>query len=71
MAIAKGYKANFRTIKLAASRGDLALIECADKQSGKTVIALAAISREGDDYVITPLAKMFDDNPYEELEPPK
>lgn len=68
--ITKGYKANFETITKAAKNNDLALVECKDKSTGKTVIAVCAIHVEGQEYVMTPLAKMFDGNPYEELIPP-
>ena len=68
--IQEGYKTNFETLKRAAAAGDLALVECRDKETGKPVIAVCAVSRIGDDYVFVPLAKMFDGNPYDELEPP-
>lgn len=70
MAIPEGYKANLETLEKASRAGHLALVECKDK-AGKTVIAVCAVAFDGREYVITPLAKMFDGNPYEELEPPK
>lgn len=68
--IEKGYKANLETIKLAAKHGDLALVDCQDKTTKKRVVILAAVGRDGEEFVISPLAKMFDGNPYEELNPP-
>lgn len=70
MTIAKGHKANFETLKRASANGDLALMECVDKATGKSVIAICAVSFDGEEYEFTPLAKMFDGNPYKELVPP-
>lgn len=71
MAIQNGYKANFETLKRAAHDGDLALMECADKVTGKTVVVICAVGRGrvAGEYVFSPLAKMFDGNPYDELNP--
>lgn len=70
MAIPKGHKANLDTIMKAAAAGDLALVECTDKKTGKPVICIAGIGWDGEEYTITPLAKMFDCNPFTELNPP-
>lgn len=70
MAISKGHKANFETLKRAAANGHLALVECTDKKTGATVIAVCAIGRDGSDYTVHPFARMFDGNPYDELNPP-
>jgi len=70
MAIPKGYKANLDTIIRAAKNGDLCLMECTDKATGKGVIALCAAGRDGNEIVMAPLAKLFDANPYDELNPP-
>ena len=70
MSIREGYKANLEIIKLAVRNDDIALVECTDKVTGAVVIVLCAIGSDGDEYVISPLAKMFDGNPYDELEPP-
>lgn len=72
MAIGEAYRANFETMLRAFENGDVALLECTDKATGKTVIALVAVQHEDNgDFAMVPLAKMFDGNPYEELEPPK
>jgi hypothetical protein len=69
--ILPGYKTNFETIKKACRSGDLALLECKLKETGATVIVLCAMQANGDGTVSpVPLAKMFDGNPYEELEDP-
>lgn len=70
MAIAKGYKANFETMKRAFAAGDVALMDCTDIVTGKPVIVVCATQREeGGDITFVPLAKMFDGNPYEEVLP--
>jgi hypothetical protein len=70
MAISEGYKANFDTLLRAAKAGDLALMECTDKATGKTVIAVCAVGRDKGEYVFSPVAKLFDGDPYSELNPP-
>lgn len=70
MAIAKGYQANFETLKRAARDGALCIMECTDAKTGKPVITICAAGFDGKEYQMTPLAKMFDGNPYEELLPP-
>lgn len=69
--IEPGYKANFETLQRASENGDLALMECTDKVTGKPVMVICAVGRDDDgQYVFSPLAKMFDGNPYEEIDPP-
>ena len=70
MAIPKAYSNNFATLQRAQDNGDLALVECTDAETGKPVYTICAMDRHGDEYVMVPLAKMFDGNPYEELVPP-
>lgn len=70
MAIKSGYQINFQTMLRAAKAGDLALMECTDKISGKPVIVICCVNNDGEEYEFTPIAKMFDGNPYEELTPP-
>lgn len=69
--IPDGHKKNLLTLCAAAANGELALIECTDAVTGKPVITLCALSRRGGEVTSTPLAKMFDGNPYDELRPPK
>lgn len=70
-ALEPGYVENFRTLQRAAKDRNLALVDCQDKATGKPVRVVAAICL-GDDgeYAIVPLAKLFDGDPFEELNPP-
>lgn len=68
--ITKGYRANFETLERAFKHGDVALMECTDAVTGKPVIAICAVNTINGEYEFSPLAKMFDGNPYEELNPP-
>jgi hypothetical protein len=68
--IAKGYKANFETLCRAIENGDVCLMECNDAVTGKPVMVVCAVQRDGDSFEMMPLAKLFDGNPYEELIPP-
>lgn len=68
--IKEGYKHNFETLKVACRNGDLALLECTDKETGKEVVTICAVQKVNNEYIFTPLAKMFDGNPYEELNAP-
>jgi len=70
MAIPIGHHSNLATIIAAARNNDLCLMECRDAATGETVIALCAAHREGKEIVFSPLAKLFNGNPYEELTPP-
>jgi hypothetical protein len=70
MALLDGERANYQTLLRASDNGDLALIECTERATGRRVAVLAAIAFNGDEYVITPLARLFDSNPYEDLDPP-
>ena len=68
--IAKGYKANFETLCKAIRHGDVCLMECTDAATGKPVMVICAVQRDGDSFEMMPFAKLFDGNPYEELIPP-
>ncbi len=68
--ISKGHKANFETLKKAFKNDDVILMECTDAVTGKPVIAICAVNTVNGEYEFSPLAKMFDGNPYEELNPP-
>lgn len=65
-----GHKANFETIKRAVLNGDVALMACTDKETGEMVPTLCAVERDGEEFVMKPLAKLFNGNPYDELLPP-
>lgn len=75
MAIPVGHKANLQTIINAAKAGRLAAMECTEQVSGKVVHALCVVNHlevdEGKfEYEFLPIAKFFDGNPFEELNPP-
>jgi len=67
--IGDGYKQNFVTLQRAFANEDVCLMDCMDAQTGKPVIAICAVSRQAEEVLFTPLAKMFDGNPFEELLP--
>ena len=70
--IPKGHRKNFDTLRRAFSAGDVALVECTSKTTGDPVFSLCAVQREDNgDFSFVPLARMFDGNPYEELDPPE
>lgn len=71
MALKPGDQVNFNTMLRAASRGHLALMECRDKKTGKYVAVIVMHHLDGDESVFTPVAKLFEDNPYEEVDPPQ
>jgi hypothetical protein len=71
MSLREHHKANFNTMLLAAKNGDLALLDCRDKKTGKQVHVACAVHQEPDgEYHISPFAKLFDGDPYEEVDPP-
>jgi Family of unknown function (DUF6117) len=71
MPISKGDRRNFQTILEAARRGDLALLECVDTESGTPRSVVCAVNRRDQEFEFVQLAKLFHGNPYNELEPPK
>lgn len=71
MAIPKGHKTNFETLQRASDNGDLALMECTDRETGEPVYVVCAVYRDEQGFYNTvPMARMFDGNPYEQLRPP-
>lgn len=70
MAMPKGHKSNLDTLVRAAKAGRLAILECQEKATKRIVPVLVAVGNDGQEYVFTPFAKMFEGNPYEELNPP-
>ncbi|HEX2918872.1 MAG TPA: DUF6117 family protein [Edaphobacter sp.] len=70
MAIAEGYKHNFNELRRAVSNGDAALLETTEKATGKPAIVVVAVTFDGKEYQMVPMARMFDANPYDELDPP-
>jgi hypothetical protein len=70
MAIAEGYKHNFSQLCRAVSNGDAALLETTEKATGMPTVVVVAVTFDGHEYQLVPMARMFDGNPYEELDPP-
>lgn len=69
MSIPQGHKNNFQTLQKAFDNNDVALMECTDA-TGKPVYVICATHEADGAIVFTPLAKLFDGNPYDELNPP-
>lgn len=61
---------NFDTLLRAARNGDLALITTTEAATGERAVLIAAIATDGEDYHISPLARLIDGNPYELFNPP-
>jgi hypothetical protein len=70
MALSKGHRDNFNTLERAFKSGRVALLECQDKLTGEKVAVIVALNKAGERIGIVPFAKLFDGNPYEELNPP-
>jgi hypothetical protein len=68
--IGEGHKANFMTLQRAFQEENVALMECKNKETGELVVVLCAVQKAEDDYEFVPFAKMFNGNPYEEVDPP-
>jgi hypothetical protein len=65
-----GYKANFETLSQAFDDGNVVLMECKDAKTGELVACICAVNREDKEVEFVPFARMFDGNPYEQLQPP-
>jgi hypothetical protein len=67
MAVPAGHRANLDTICEAATNGDLAVLEVTRKDNGEPAYLLVAVGWDGNEYVIAPLAQLFDGDPYEQF----
>lgn len=70
MAIPEHHIDNLKTIRVAAMQKHLSVVRCKDKLGKEAFVVAAAFVNEEGEYRMVPLAKMFDDDPYEELDPP-
>ena len=70
MAIQEGYKNNFETMRRAFKSDDVCLMECVDKRDGKRKVVVCMTNVVGEQIGMAPIAILFDENPYEVLEPP-
>jgi Family of unknown function (DUF6117) len=74
MAIPDAIRANFHTLEKAFKNGDIALLECRDRNNGEPAYAICAInfprqaSREPEIEMV-PFGLMFNSDPYETLIP--
>lgn len=77
MAIPEGQRKNFDTLMRACKDGNVALMECTNAETGNPVFVICASNTIWDEeknepsYEFIPVAKMFDGNPYEEVDPPE
>jgi hypothetical protein len=71
MAIPVGHMTNFDTLCRAVRRGDVCVTELVDKNTRQPVNVVCAVNRGRDGSCeMVPVAKLFDGNPYDELDPP-
>ena len=71
MAIPDVFQNNYHVLCVAFDRGDVCLVECEDAETGMPVYAICAMNRHADGSVtFVPIAKLFTQNPYDELTPP-
>lgn len=61
MALKETDREIFRALLLAAQDGHLALVECKCAKTGEYRAVIVAVSRDGEDYIITPLGHAFAD----------
>ena len=73
MPLPKGHRVNFQTLSRAFENDSVCLMECTDKATNKPVHVICAVqpAGQGSTIEIVPLAKMFDGNPYDEVNPPQ
>lgn len=64
-------RANFQTLMRAAENGDLALLECADGETGAPRYVICAVGCDGCEYLFTPFGHLAEGNPYEAYHPPE
>ena len=65
MSIPAHARTNFQTLLRAAEDGNLALMECADAQTGVMRYVICAVGRDSGDYVFTPFGHLADATPYD------
>lgn len=71
MSIPDHAHANFQTLLRAAADGNLALLECADAETGAVRYVISAVGRDGGEFLFTPFGHLADGNPYEAYRPPE
>jgi len=63
-------RTNFQTLLRAAEDGNLALMECADAQTGAMRYVIYAVGKDNGGYLFTPFGHLADGNPYDAYLPP-
>ena len=71
MSIPDHARANFQTLLRAAADGNLALLECADAETGAVRYVICAVGRDDGEFLFTPFGHLADGNPYEAYRPPE
>ncbi|MGV0818907.1 DUF6117 family protein [Martelella sp. AMO21009] len=71
MSIPDHARANFQTLLRAAADGNLALLECADAETGAVRYVICAVGRDDEEFLFTPFGHLADGNPYEAYRPPE
>lgn len=71
MSFLPGHPAIFDTLKRAIKNGDAALMDCRDRRTGESVAVVCAVNRSDGECEMAPLARLFNGNPYDELDPPR
>ena len=71
MSIPDYARANFQTLLRAAADGNLALLECADAETGAVRYVICAVGRDDEEFLFTPFGHLADGNPYEAYRPPE
>ena len=71
MPLSSGQRRNFETLRRAFLAEDAALMQCQLAATGESVAVICAANRLADGAVeFVPFATMFQDNPYEIVNPP-
>ena len=70
MAIPDHARTNFQTLLRAAEAGHLALMECLDAATREPRYVLAAVGRDGADYVFMPFGHLAVGDPFASYLPP-
>lgn len=70
-ALPEAHRINFETLLRAARAGDLCILQCNDATTHDPVTAICFVSQDAEDNIeLTPVARFFNGNPFEELLPP-
>jgi len=70
MAIPNGHKKNFSVLQDAFKADRVALMECQLAATGEQVAVVCAVNVANGQYEFVPFAMLFNDNPYEVVNPP-